>query len=304
MDNIIDSGDFEQVTFARKLLYHGTTPLRNYLVPASALKKLLSRSKSPLIQEFFANPGGWRAMEVIYDNQPPLDFFDRMALIQPVAVDARNRRRFVIQQLLSWFEEAKQDSSICLLGIGTGPALELLEAASQRPRQHIEIYAVDLDDSAFDYGLERARAQGLEDSICYIKGDARQLNLHLQQKQPQIVTLIGLIEYLSDSEVIDLLQAVAAVTEPGSHLLTHGFQDPYRTQPFFQRVFGMQIIQRTGQEVVDLLERAGFQNATIEMTPLEIYPMVSATRGTSKFSPPSENQHDLGGLESSHHVKM
>src|SRR5882757_1887909 len=71
-------------------------PLKNFLLPAGWLRRQLGRSRSPLLAESFARPGGWRSMEIIYRNATAVDWFDRQALCDnPISMAARNRRKIV-----------------------------------------------------------------------------------------------------------------------------------------------------------------------------------------------------------------
>src|SRR5438309_894832 len=70
----------EYPTALQRAGYLIANPWRNFLLPAAWLRRLVSRSHSPLIAESLLRPGGWRAMEIIYRNNEPVDWLDRQAV--------------------------------------------------------------------------------------------------------------------------------------------------------------------------------------------------------------------------------
>ena len=107
-------------------------PLKNRLLPAEWLRRGLRASKSPLIAESFARPGGWRSMELVYANAEPVDWLDRQALrLNPVSIAARNRRRYVIFKLRTLIDEFAARGPVTIVGIGSGPGTHVQQALRQ-----------------------------------------------------------------------------------------------------------------------------------------------------------------------------
>lgn len=275
--------DFETLPAVMRYLNRWVgNPLRNRWIPASALRWLLARSLSPLVRESLLRPGGWRSMELVYANAGPVDWFDYQALkLNPVSIAARNRRRYVTFKLRSLIEEcAAESGTVRIAGVGSGPGLHVQQAIADTDvdAARIEALLIDLDDSAFDFGRARARELGIERSVRFVKGDARKLNDVLARLRPQIVKLIGLIEYLSDDEVCGLLRSLHACMPVGGTVLTHGLVDAHNTGPFLERAFGLRHVQRDENQVRALLHGAGFQPVGCFVEPLGIYPIVTAVR--------------------------
>ena len=112
----------ESPSMIRRLGWMMTNPWKNTLLPAAFLRWLLSRSRSPLIAESLARPGGWRAMEIIYAQAPAVGWLDRQALHDSaVCMAARNRRRIVTGILTQLLAGTPTDFPITMLGIGAGP---------------------------------------------------------------------------------------------------------------------------------------------------------------------------------------
>ncbi|MGQ0636411.1 MAG: class I SAM-dependent methyltransferase family protein [Planctomycetaceae bacterium] len=250
------------------------------LLPAAWLRRTLSRSQSPLIRESFARPGGWRSMELVYENADPVDWPDRQALRwNPVSIASRNRRRYLVAALERLIRHYARERRVTIVGVGAGPGRHVQEALlrSEVVPELVDAWLVDRDDDAFPYGRELAQNWGLSRSLHFIKGDARCLDHLLPDVRPQIVKLVGLIEYLSDSDLSRLLEALRDGMEPEGTLVTHGLIDRHDTGPFLRRVFGLAHVERDADHLGALLANAGFRPIEWFVEPLGIFPIVTAT---------------------------
>jgi SAM-dependent methyltransferase len=278
----LDGIRYESFTLGQWFLKVLADPWKNRLLPTSWLQRLTRMSRSPLIAETRRSPGSWRSMEIVYENQPPVDHLDRMAIRDnPISMAARNRRRYVVAELsrlMRLRSQGDQGDIINVLGIGAGPGLQVQDAFHMSGLQTRQLNAVfiDLDEDAFAHGRERAKEAGLLRSVHYIKGDAHDARLLIPDCQFHIVKLIGIIEYLTDAAVVELCSAIREVVSSESTILTHGIQDPYNAMPFLERVFHLKHRQRSGEEVAALLNTAGFTDHTVTRLPLNVYPMVLA----------------------------
>jgi ubiquinone/menaquinone biosynthesis C-methylase UbiE len=264
-------------------LQHGVNcvlnPLRNRLLPVSLLKRLARNSKSPLIQESFQRPGGWRSMKIVYANSRPVDWADRMAVrYNPISMETRNRRKLVTAKLTEILKSIANKSPIHLLGIGAGPGLHLQDAVVRAgfTPDRVRIWLVDLDSDSFEYGRQCAAEHGLEKSVEFIQGDARDIRIVLPSISPDVIKIVGLLEYLTDEQATQLLSAMRDVIQPEGRLLTHGLVDRYESGPFLARTFGLKHVQRSADDVRRLLKSAGFETFAVHETPMQIYPVLLA----------------------------
>jgi len=164
-----------------------------------------------------------------------------------------------------------------VLGVGAGPGLQVQDAfrSSGLNADRLNAVFIDRDEGAFDYGTAKANDAGFAQSVQYIKGDARDVSQLMPDQKCHIVKLIGIIEYLTDDDVIDLCSAIREVMHPAGTILTHGIQDTHHAIPFLERIFNLKHFQRTGEQVRTLLTTAGFDGLTVTNIPLDVYPMVS-----------------------------
>jgi hypothetical protein len=125
----VDGLQFEVMPVAQTVIKTLVDPLRNRLLPVSMLKRMANRSQSPLIQESLVRPGGWRSMNIVYQNSKPVDWMDRMAVrYNPISMATRNRRKLVTAKLTELLKSLQSEPQIQLLGIGAGPGLHLQDA--------------------------------------------------------------------------------------------------------------------------------------------------------------------------------
>src|SRR5262245_39961072 len=188
----------------QRTAYLLANPWKNFLLPAGWLRNRLRRSRSPLVAESFVRPGGWRSMEIIYRNAEPVDWFDRQALRDnPISMAARNRRLIVTRQIAGLIARCTAPSAITIVGVGAGPGRHVQTAIVESgiDPARVSAYLIDLDDDAFEYG--RALAARLEISRCvnFLKGDARHLREVLPAVAADIVTVVGLAEYVADAQL-------------------------------------------------------------------------------------------------------
>jgi ubiquinone/menaquinone biosynthesis C-methylase UbiE len=173
-----------------------------------------------------------------------------------------------------------QAGQLSIIGVGAGPGLHVQEAIVQSgidPRQ-VQAYLIDRDSDAFEYGRQCARDRGIENCVSFVQGDAREIRRVLPDVAPQIVKVVGLLEYLTDAQAVDLLRALREVMVSGGQILTHGIVDRYNTAPFVARTFGLKHVYRTANQVQDMLESVGFGSVEMCEEPLKIYPILVAKR--------------------------
>ncbi|HEY4260262.1 MAG TPA: class I SAM-dependent methyltransferase [Schlesneria sp.] len=275
----VDGLQFEVMPVAQAILKTVVDPLRNRLLPVSMLKRMANRSQSPLIQESLVRPGGWRSMNIVYENRTPVDWMDRMAVrYNPISMGTRNRRKLVTAKLTELLKTYQNEAAIQLLGIGAGPGLHLQDAVVRAGirSENVRISLIDLDSDAFEFGRQCAAERGLQNSVNFVQGDAREIRRVLPDVSPHVVKIVGLLEYLTDEQALQLLTAMRDVIQSSGRLLTHGLVDRYNSGPFLKRTFGLSHVQRTEHDVSALLKLAGFETLIVHHTPMQIYPVLIA----------------------------
>ncbi|MFK7776797.1 MAG: class I SAM-dependent methyltransferase family protein [Gimesia sp.] len=271
----------ERVSLTQSIACRLTNPYKNYLLPERWLKGLLSSSQSVLLAETFRRPGGWRTMEIMYHNEKPVDKLDQQAIrANSIARASRNRLQIVTQILMDLISQYSEQGKVTIMGVGAGPGRHVQTAISRLnlTADHTTAYLIDLDDDAFDYGCRFARQLGISDVVNFLQGDAREIQKVLPDVNPHVVKLIGLVEYLDDQQLSELLRALHQVMIPGGTLVTHGLVDPYNGSPFLKRIFGLEHVKRTGKEMQQILESTGFRTVDLVEEPMKVFPILTVVK--------------------------
>jgi SAM-dependent methyltransferase len=269
-----DGIEFQVFSLRQKIRHFISSPFKNWIFPAGLLRKIMVSSGSPLAIESLHRPGGWKAMEIIYQNAPPINFIDAISIRDacfPIGI--RNRKKLVTKIISDLIKSHCPSGCVVIVGVGAGPGTNIQEAILQSgvDKYQVAAYLIDTDSEAFDYGREAAKKRGLSEVVHFIQGDAREVRKHVPNISPHIVKMIGILEYLNDDQVLDLLKAMHPVLSPGGCVITHSLEDVYNARPFLARAMNWHIYTRTPEHVSELLRRAGFPEITAKAEPMGIY---------------------------------
>jgi len=234
-------------------------PLVNY-IPSNFMRGVLGFFKSELAAANWADPGGWRSMVISYDGNPYM-WADKVLVnagTMPMAL--RNRRRLAAALLAKLIDDTEADS-VHVLGLGAGPGQITIDALLKaRSPSHATL--LDRSTDAFDYGRDLAANSGLADRVEYIRGDVKDIEKILHEPA-HILTMLGLCEYLSDEQIVDIASAAAKVMSPGTWVVSNSLSKAHGTDRFFRRVFGLNMIHRGPDQIRSLMSRLGVYHVVV-----------------------------------------
>ncbi len=253
-------------------------PLVNYIVPAKILTGFISSSRSPLVQESILRPGGWRAMRISYENGEPRDWIDKRILKDAVlTLSARNRKRMAVSVLKELIHRYRVHGDVHIVGIGTGPGFNVLEAMVDAKTDRVFAYCIDEDINAFKFGRRLADEMGLGGRVKYIAGNAVNLE-HLLEVVPHIVKMVGILEYLTDDQVTELFRVSHRMLPAGGSILVNSMRDTHGVDRYLRRVFNWHLNYRSPQKIVRLFEECGFVDFNHRSDPLGVYSIIVASK--------------------------
>lgn len=274
--------DFETLSGTRRMFKRWLiNPALNYWVPRFIVRPFLKWCESDVIKESFAHPGSWKVMRLCYENAAGRGWVDRMAVNgSAMAMGLRNRKKMVKGNLLRIFEERKGES-ITIVGVGSGPAICMIEAIAASPWTQVKAVCVDHDDSAFGYGEELKEKYGLKERVTFLKGDAVE-EMSRMKEEPDVIEGVGLIEYLQDRDLALLFDFAYKSLKPGGVLLVNSIQPSHGVHHFLQRIFGLNLIYRSEETLMRFMQKSGFLSFRVEREPLGIYSLVMAEKQATK----------------------
>jgi predicted RNA methylase len=249
-------------------------PLANYL-PSRMTKAILRATKSELAAANWADPGGWRSMVISYEGRPR-KLADRVLVkggSMPMAL--RNRRRLAARVLADLIDGCAREP-VHVLCLGAGPG-HIITDAMLHARRRSRATLVDLSGEAFEYGRRLAAHKGLADRVRYVQGDVRRVR-EVLDSPPDVVKMVGICEYLSDSQISDIAAAVAAVMAAGAAVVFNSLSRAHGTDRFFRRVLGLHMNYRSPEDLMRMMRLAGFGDFVSHPEPLGVYHVVMGRR--------------------------
>ena len=222
-------------------------------------------------------PGGWRMMRLVYDDNPPKDCIDALAKRSRLSTATRNRKKLFVRLLAYLLQLHKDENPLEVVGVGTGPGTNILEAIAQVKLDNVKVYCIEFDSDAFEYGRELAEQWGVADKIEYIQGDAREIAPHVAGS-PCIAKIIGLIEYLTDEQVEEMLRVLFEALKPGGHIFVSELSNKHGVARFAERVMGWRVEYRPTEKVIAMLEGVGFVNVKTYAEPLQVFTALIAEK--------------------------
>lgn len=176
-------------------------------------------------------------------------------------------------------ETAAQKGSVRLLSIGSGSARPVLEViASLEQKLPVQSMLLDQDPEATAYSRALAQQFNLNHTQ-WMTGDFFRLDQHCRSFHPDVIELVGLLDYLDNRKAVIFLRKVLRVLEPGGTLIT-GNIAPNLERPYVEKgVKWPPMVYRTEEDLRGLLLAAGFAeyDIRIQREPLGIH-MVATVR--------------------------
>jgi len=246
-------------------------PLANYLLPRGMLRSILGR-KSPLIEACVRNPGSWECMRLSYDFQKSdgnVDSWVQRFGSLPMAL--RNRKRMVsgmLGELIRNYQRPVQ-----LVGVAAGTGQNIMEGMLQAKDTPSYARMVDLSGDATGYGRELAEKLGLADRTTFVEGNALEID-RLIEEPPDISVAVGIFEYFTDAQVLDLATAMRRVQAPGGYMLVNSTQPAHGSDRFLRTVLGLHLAYREPEHMQRLLAEAGYSEFTVRSEPVGVYSIV------------------------------
>ncbi|MCG3179543.1 MAG: hypothetical protein BIFFINMI_01879 [Phycisphaerae bacterium] len=267
----LDQLDFERVGVIRRAFKAGVVhPLINWILPASFMRWFFRITRSEMAAASWANPGGWKSMELSYRETKHPQIADRLlARVGSVPVALRNRKRLVVEIFTRMIAD-RDGQATHIVALGAGPGMNTLEAMERSGHRDVHAWMIDLNPDSFEFGRQLAASKGLSDRVRYIHGDVQHYR-RLVDAVPNIVEMIGICEYLPDEAVRDLARAVSDVMPPGSRLVANSLSKRHGTDRFFRRVMDLHMIHRSPEHVSGMLADAGIVTEHVVPEPMGVY---------------------------------
>lgn len=273
MQEWIKDIEFETVGTVGKLLKTlVTNPIANH-TPPKLMKKFLRDDQCELALSNWRDPGGWRSMVISYDPTVVTRTWDKILVKAGTMPKALRNRRKLAARLISKLLDECPNRPAHALCLGAGPGHIITDAMMAADKKDCKATLVDISSDAFDYGRQLAKDKGVADRVEFIQGDVREVRVN---DRVDVVKMIGICEYLTDEQLLDIAKALQAIMPKDAAMVFNSISDAHGTDRFFRRVFGLNMIYRSPQELEAIFSQAGFGDYTACAEPLGVYNVVGA----------------------------
>lgn len=171
---------------------------------------------------------------------------------------------------MAWYvwREYGTTSNLHWLSLATGTGQQTFEGVAVL-KHAPELWLSDIDDDALAVARDHAPEYGVAEHMTIKKLDATNeadLQAAIRAHRPQVIDMMGLMEYLDDEAAVSLIRAVMTVAPKGSSFI---FTNMLPTHPGLQvhkRALGWPgVIVRSIDQVADIVTRAGVAPKQLEI---------------------------------------
>lgn len=269
----IDGVQFEVPGRFRRLIQRTVLyPMANHVLPRSVLRLMLHKSSSPIAHASLRDAGGWESMELAYEMTRPRGVVDSWIRTHgSYVLGLRNRRKLMMKILVRVIDMLPEP--VHIVAIGEGPGSNVLEPMARMKHKRCNCYCIDLDPLSFDPGRRAAQALGIADRVEFIEGDAINAE-ELISVKPNLVLMVGILEYLQDGQIEKILEAMHGIMPEGGVVMATSLGNHHGLDRFFRKAFDLKLIYRDNHKVKSLMHQAGFKDLEVDSEPIGIYDAV------------------------------
>lgn len=193
----------------------------------------------------------------------------------------RNRLKLFERQLLKTIQETGQKKGkVNLLSLGSGSARGVFEIINSLNGQYpIRVKLIDMSKRALNFSKKLALSYGIND-IEQHRDLAQNLEKYCDKDfQPDIVEMVGLLDYFPQKEALKLMREIYKVLSPGGWFLVSNIMPNLET-PFVTKDINWPLIYRKPIVVQELLLESSFrkENVKLFVEPLRVYVLAVAKK--------------------------
>lgn len=249
----------------------------------------MSSNEADLVQK---NVASHKALEIIYSFDGKMNFekglwngfWNYVWQNHQNAKAVRNRLKLVEKELKKILKIISQDMpEIRLLTLGAGSARAIIRSIKtiQPEISHLKlkIVAIDKNPEAIKDSQKLAQEYKVEHLFSWINEEVNNLDKFLADYKPNIIEMIGLLDYFSDEEAINLFKTIYNLLPLGGYFFTCNIKNNIERN-LVSKVVGWPLIYRDEEELINIMSQSGFKNNNIKIIsePLNIHLVVIAKK--------------------------
>ena len=234
-----------------------------------------------------------RALEVLYQEpdapRPKTsaieELFYKIWFSTSNSKAVRNRLKIVKRELKHACTELfSRGEDVRLISIASGSARAVIEALNELTvpaGKSVKVLFVDKSPHALEYSKRLAGETGLTQRypLSWAEDTASKFMQHHQDGSPNIVEMVGLLDYFDDTKMHDLFENIHTNLAPGGYFITGNIAHN-RERKFVTKFIGWKMVYRFAQEVARAMENVGFDPHNIRpyYEPMRVQSVVVAQK--------------------------
>lgn len=230
-------------------------------------------------------PASWQAVDEIYNYEFHRskklgvlvdDFWGNIKNCQAL----RNRFKLVKQEIRRAILRFSNDhKEVRLISLACGSAQAVLETIAELKAKGVIVSAflIDIDQEALDYAISLAYKLDIADKVQVFKGSVSQVTKLSKKFKPQIIEMLGLLDYIPQKKAIKLAEKIKQSLEPNGIFITCNIA-PNLEMNFVKWVINWSMIYRKPEELLEIAIEAGFGDFRIIYEPLKIHGLIIAQK--------------------------
>lgn len=227
----------------------------------------------------------WRAMEIVYNHPYPTKWWTLGGLLDDFywfglnCQGLRNRLKLIKDELRKAILKIDSKEEIRLISLACGSAESVLEVMAEFKAKNkiIKALLVDIDEDALSRAKKVAEYYGLENQIELRKGSTYDIIEIAKDFKPQIVEMMGFLDYINQKKAIALVSDIRKALEPNGYLITCNIC-PNIEQHFLKWVINWPMVYRKPKEFNEVAKGAGFNEYRLIYEPLKIHGLLVAKK--------------------------
>lgn len=265
---VVDNSEgYETVGFGRRIFnYLFWFPFANCLPKGFGTWLFVHSSKRTNLARRYSKT--YKALELIYSYNglrfseggifdSLFSYFWESNMLNAWAV--RNRLRLVKKELKEILLEKRDKQKIRILSLASGSARAVIEVLGELKDMNIEVRLVDTSRNALSYSRELAEKYDVIHKISWVRTDVRGVEQICENWQPDIVEVVGLMDYLNRKESVELITKIyKCLDKNGSLIISNVNNNPERR--FVKEIVNWDMVYRDPCELAELLTAGGFDS--------------------------------------------
>ena len=230
----------------------------------------------------------WRALEVIYNYKKSNE---RFGFIDNFWVNMRNaqavRNRFTLIQrelrgaLLECARAKRSGEPVRILSLASGSAQGVLDTVAKLTAEgyDISVLLIDIDKEVESHVRRITQTLGLSEKVVFRSGNVLRFEQHLRSFRPDVVEMLGFLDYLENKTARWLMGRVKKILPSGGFFFTcHIHDNPERDFLFNVVNWGRDpfMLYRSPEEFDVLVWESGFTHRKLITEPHQIHSLICA----------------------------